>query len=210
MIIMLGLSLAGARSHNMPGVAAHGRAGGYVTVIVMEWAIVAFIWYGVRRRSSMRDLMGGRWTRPADFLRDVGIAIGFLIVSGLILNALGHLLKATPNDAIRTLLPQNRTEIVLSLMMAFTAGYCEEVIFRGYLQRQFAALTHVAAGGILLQGIAFGAAHGYQGWKYMLIIAVFGTMFGQLAHWRGTLRPGMIAHAVQDTVGLLAGRHLLR
>jgi hypothetical protein len=103
---------------------------------------------------------------------------------------MGHLLKATPNDAIRTLLPQNRTEIVLSLMMAFTAGYCEEVIFRGYLQRQFAALTHVAAGGILLQGIAFGAAHGYQGWKYMLIIAVFGTMFGQLAHWRGTLRPG--------------------
>src|SRR5438309_9284925 len=155
LLIMLGLSLAGPRSHNMPGVAAHGRARGYVTVIIMGWAMVAFIWYGVRRRGiSMRDLIGGRWTRWADFLRDFGIAIGFLIVSGLVLNGLGHLLKAAPNDAIRNLLPQNRTEIVLALMMALTAGFCEEVIFRGYLQRQFAALTHATAGGILLQGIA--------------------------------------------------------
>jgi hypothetical protein len=30
-------------------------------------------------------------------------------------------------------------------------------------------------------------------------------MFGILAHWRGTVRPGMIAHAWQDTLGGLVG-----
>ena len=126
------------------------------------------------------------------------------------MNALAHLLKSAPNQAIRNLFPQGRLEVALYLAVALTAGFCEEVIFRGYLQRQFAALTRGATGGIVLQGITFGAAHGYQGWKFMLMIAVFGTMFGLLAHWRGSLRPGMIAHFLQDGIGGLVGRHFLR
>ncbi len=64
-------------------------------------------------------------------------------------------------------------------------------------------------GGIVVQGIAFGAAHGYQGWKFMLLIAVYGSMFGLLAHGRRSLRPGMITHFVQDGLGGLLARHFL-
>lgn len=93
-------------------------------------------------------------------------------------------------------------------MLTLTAGFCEEVIFRGYLQRQFGALTRSVAGGIVLQGIAFGASHGYQGWKFMLLISVYGTTFGLLAWWRSSLRPGMIAHFVQDAVGGIVASYL--
>lgn len=189
----------------------HGRAAGYIMVMIFEWVTVAFIWWGVSRRGNrVRDLMGGSWPRAVDVLRDLGIAIGFLVVSGVILSGLGHVLNAAPNQAIRNILPRGPVEVVLFLMLALTAGFCEELMFRGYLQRQFAALTQAATGGILLQGIAFGAGHGYQGWRYMAVIAVFGSMFGLLAHWRGSLRPGMLAHALEDGIGGTLGRHLMR
>ncbi len=95
-------------------------------------------------------------------------------------------------------------------MLALTAGIGEEILFRGYLQRQFAALTRSTATGLVLQGVAFGAAHGYQGKKYMCVIAVYGCLFGLLAYWRRSLRPGMMAHFLQDAVGGLVGRHFLK
>jgi uncharacterized protein len=211
LLVLLGVSFAGASTRNLPGIGTHGRAIGYVLAMTVEWVIVGFIWYGVGRRGlRVRDIIGGSWEGPVSILRDFAIAVGFLIISGSVLNALSHLLKASPNQAIRNLFPHGRTEVVLFLLLALTAGFCEEVVFRGYLQHQFAALTQIAAGGIVLQAIAFGAGHGYQGWRFMLVIAVFGTMFGLLAHWRRTLRPGMIAHLLQDGVGGLLARHLMR
>ena len=210
LFFLLGVSLMGAHSHLSSLGRAHRRTPGYVVVMIFEWALASFIWYGVRRRSiRVRDLIGGSWPRALDVLRDLGIAIAFLIVSGIVLNGIGHFLKAKPNEAIRNLLPNGSVEIVFFLLLALTAGFCEELIFRGYLQRQFAALTGSVAGGMILQGIAFGLGHGYQGWKLMLIITIFGIMFGLLANWRRSLRPGMLAHFLQDGVGgVLSGRFM--
>jgi hypothetical protein len=36
------------------------------------------------------------------------------------------------------------------------------------------------------------------------------VLWGKCAYWRRSLRPGMTAHFVQDTVGGLIGRHLLK
>ena len=211
LFVLLGLSAAGARSGHLPFVTSRGRALGYVLLMAFEWAVVAFVWYGVRsRRLSLRDLIGGSWSRPIAVLRDLAIAIGFLVIVGIILQGLGYFLNPTPNEAIRNITPQSTAEVALYLMLAATAGFCEEIIHRGYLQRQFAALTRSAIGGIVLQGIEFGVGHGYQGWKFMVMIAVLGTMFGLLAHWRRSLRPGMIAHFVQDGLEGILARHLLR
>ena len=211
--LLLSVSLVGARSGSLPFVRAHGRVVGYLLVMAFEWVTVAFIAHGVGRRGlSLHSLIGGSWARPLAALRDLGIALAFLIIVGAgVLNGLGYLLKAEPNQAIRHMLPQARIEVILYLMMALTAGFCEEVIFRGYLQRQFTAATQAAAGGIVLQGIAFGASHGYQGWKFMLLIVGYGALFGLLAQWRRSLRPGMITHFLQDGIGgLLLARHFLR
>ena len=102
--------------------------------------------------------------------------------------------------------PHGGIQIALWVALSVTAGICEETIFRGYLQTQFMALTKNAPAGILLSAAAFGAAHAYQGFRMTILIAVFGLMFGILAHWRGSIRPGIIAHAWQDSVsGIVAG-----
>jgi membrane protease YdiL (CAAX protease family) len=55
-----------------------------------------------------------------------------------------------------------------------------------------------------LQAIAFGAAHTYQGTTGIIVIVFFGCMFGWLAWWRKSLRPGILAHFLQDGIGGLA------
>ena len=107
---------------------------------------------------------------------------------------------------MRFLLPHGVAEIALWIALSVTAGICEEAIFRGYLQRQFMAFTGSAPAGIIISAAAFGAAHLYQGYRMGILIGLYGAMFGILAHWRGSVRPGMMAHAWQDSVsGILAG-----
>src|SRR6266851_877068 len=104
-----------------------------------------------------------------------------------------------------SMLPHGGIELTLWIALSVTAGICEETIFRGYLQRQFMALTQSAPAGILLSAAAFGAAHAYQGFRMVILIGLYGGMFGILAYWRGSVRPGMIAHAWNDSWnGMLA------
>ena len=189
--LMLGLSFTGAQV-DLPAVFhAHGRIPTYLLVILFEWITVAFIWWGLRRRGiRLADLVGGSWARPVYFLRDLGLSIAFILVFGVaVLQGLSYLLKIVPPKLMHDMMPVTSSEMVLWVVMSLTAGFCEEVIFRGYLQRQFSALTRSFVGGIVFQAITFGLSHGYQGWKLMLLITVYGVCFGLLAHWRRACVP---------------------
>jgi len=79
-----------------------------------------------------------------------------------------------------------------------SAGFCEEVAFRGYFQKQFETMTRSSTAGVILQGILFGISHGYQGLRAIIMIILFGFLYGILALWRKSLRPGMVLHAWSD------------
>ena len=107
-------------------------------------------------------------------------------------------------EAVGSLTPRSAAEIITWVALSLTAGFVEEVVFRGYLQRQFMAITRSASAGVAISAFIFGAAHAYQGGVQMFIITALGAMFGILAHWRKSLKPGIIAHAGQDVLsGLL-------
>jgi len=211
LLAVFGFSFASAHAGSLtPFGPKFGRVSGYVVVIIFEWTVVAFIWFGTTRGVGISGLVGGSWARPIHILRDLLVAVAFLIVATGVLNALDYFVKTAPNQAIRNLLPQGPIEVVLFLATSVTAGFCEELIYRGYLQRQFTALTHTVTGGILLQAIVFALSHAYQGWNYVVLIAVLAGMLGVLAHWRKSLRPGMIAHALQDGISGIVATHVLR
>jgi membrane protease YdiL (CAAX protease family) len=169
----------------------------------------------------MRDLIGGRWSRVEDFLIDLGLAALFLFTSLILLFglrvALGlidlHNMQKSQDEAMRALgsiAPHTYLEAGFFVLLSIIAGLFEEIIFRGYLQKQFHAFARSAVLGIVLSGIVFGLAHGYQGWRNMIVIAVFGMFFGILAYFRKSLRPGMIAHACQDSFAGIALFFLVR
>ena len=184
----------------------------YVVAAAFEWGLTGWILMGCRmRRESVWSLLGEFTASWRTVLRDCGLAIGFLVTANVVLGLLGRWFGATTNGALRNLLPRTAMETAAYLCLTVTAAFCEELIYRGYLQRQFTAWTGSAGIGLVLQGIVFGACHAYQGRGMMLPIAVYGCLFGLLAMWRRSLRPGMIAHLVQDAVGGLAlARTLLK
>jgi hypothetical protein len=197
-------------------VSKHGRITVYLLTLGWEWLLVAYIIWGARKRNTtLRDLVGGRWKSPVDVLIDVAIAFGFWLVAAGVLAGLSFALGlASPSQVaeakkqILPLLPRTAGELTLWLALSATAGFCEEIMFRGYLQNQFRALTRSTAAAIVLQAVLFGIAHSYQGGRRIILIGVYGALFGILAAWRKSLRPGMMGHALQDSFSALAFRLL--
>ncbi len=179
----------------------------YLITVFVEWLFFALVLAGVRSHgASVLLVLGDRWQSARQVLRDIGIAAGFWIVALLLLGIFSHLLHIDAQGRdMQFLFPRGVGEIILWIALSVSAGICEETIFRGYLQRQFMALTRSTPAGILLSAAEFGAAHAYQGFRRAILIGLFGAMFGILAYWRKSVRPGMIAHAWQDSLGGIAG-----
>jgi len=179
----------------------------YLVTIFVEWFFFVLVVAGVRRSgASVYLVLGDHWHSARQVLRDLGIAAGFWVIALPLLFVFARLLRIDElGRKMQFLFPHGGAEMALWITLSVTAGVCEETIFRGYLQRQFMALTKSAPAGILFSAAAFGAAHAWQGFRMGILIGLFGAMFGILAYWRGSVRPGMIAHAWQDTLGGVLG-----
>lgn len=189
----------GLPNANVPGISS--RLSSYITILVQEWCVVFLIWLALRRRGlSIGSVVSGRWQTLGAFFKDLGLAVGFLVVAVPLIGVLVHLIGGDANSNVTGITPKTGFELVVWLACAATGGFCEELIFRGYLTQQFSAWTGSRVFAIVLQGVIFGLAHGYYE-KVMVLIMAQGLLLGLLAYWRKSLRPGMLAHGLQDGIG---------
>ena len=192
-------SAASAYQHTLEHVNVPGlnvRLSSYLTVLAEEWLAVFFVWVqGKRGGPSINELVAGGWPKAIAFLRDAGLAIGFLVITVPLLVLVGRLLGASEEPV--SFMPQSKVEALVWVILAVTAGFAEELIFRGFLTWQFKAWTNSLPFAIVLQGLLFGLAHGYYS-RSMITIAIYGCLQGVLASWRKSLRPGMLAHFFED------------
>jgi membrane protease YdiL (CAAX protease family) len=100
--------------------------------------------------------------------------------------------------AINVILPQSGRELAVWVVISLTAGFVEELVYRGYLQAQFARFGMPVALAILTQAVIFGAGHAYEGWQKAVAITGFAIFAGAVAAWRRSLRPNMMGHAMMD------------
>jgi membrane protease YdiL (CAAX protease family) len=179
----------------------------YLSLMAMEWGLFVWVWRGGLRRTGTKlsDLIGGRWESTKDVLLDCGLALGLWAVWTLVEMGWNRWLGPGHAASIQTFLPQRGLEILLWIGVSISAGFCEELVFRGYFQKQFETFTHSRWIALFLQAVLFGIAHGYQGIEACVKIACFGALYGLLAVWRGSLRPGMLAHAWSDILSGIFG-----
>ena len=214
-LVLLLLSLGNARSARgaHPG---HGHVRIYLATIAYELLLTAYVWWGLRRSGgTLRELIGGRWEDAGDFLLDIAIAAGvwlatmMVIAMAAVAMGMGHAsnLEETRRQ-IGFLAPDSTLEIVLWICLSATAGFCEEIMFRGYLQQQFTSLLRSRWLALPVVSILFGLGHGYEGPQRMVLIALLGFAFGLMSLARKSLRPAMIAHTAQDTISGLLLRFL--
>ena len=176
----------------------------YLRTMLFELLFLAIVIFGVRLRGvSLETIFGQRWRSFGAVLRDLGLGIALILVSTIVVSLVGvrpafdfQSIHSIPASAI---LARNG-----SLGRPF--DHCRH-LRRSRLPRLFSApvrRTHPQRPRRnSLVGAAFGAAHLYQGWRRAVPIAVMGALFGFVAQWRGTVRPGMFAHVIQDSVAPL-------
>jgi uncharacterized protein len=189
----------GLPNAHLPGMTS--KLSGYLTVLVEEWFLVLLIWLALKRRGlSFGALVSGRWQTPGAFFKDLGLAVGFIVVAIPLVGLLGHLMGGDAAGTVANVVPRTGVELAVFLALAATASFAEELIFRGYLIRQFYAWTGSRVFAVFLQGVLFGLAHGFYH-SHMLVIVVEGWLLGAFVIWRRSLLPAMLAHGLQDTLG---------
>jgi len=171
-------------------------------VAAFLWVCFAIALVGIRRKGSIRwqELVGARWNRWPSVLGNMGIALATLVAMGVIGNLSNMVLGRLHQDsaAFRALVAQNLVEALAFMVPAFSAGFVEEFVFRGYLQRQFQALCGNTVVAAVLQVMVFSLGHYYQGWIRLVPVVLIGALLTVVALRRKSLVPGMIAHGLGD------------
>jgi uncharacterized protein len=213
-LLIIGLSVAGVRQLRSYGDQPLRLAANYSLTIAYEWILAALALWGIHmRKVPLRQLLGEQRPGARGWWGDIGVALGYWAGAVIVLAVLGealvkisgsHIDPQKIGDVTQKLAPVTGLEMMLFLVLSISAGFCEELVFRGYLQQQFARMGRRIWVGVVLSALVFGGAHGYEGIAGMLLITAYGAMFGVLALLRRGLRTGMIAHAWHDSISGLA------
>jgi len=183
----------------------------YAWVLGSEWLLTtAAVGLLLRHGLTLSDI-GEAWGRR-------NITIGF-IAAGLILVAMfaaynrKRILKLSPERLARVvrhagpLVPQPGVERAMWVLVALTAGFCEELLYRGWLWWFFRDLTGHLWMAVVLSAVAFGLAHAYQGRAGIINTGIAGLLFSVPVLLANSLVPGQVIHAALDLAnGLLLSK----
>lgn len=174
----------------------------YVPMLLVQWGLVLYVCRIGRTRGVFRELVGRTWDGPARAAIDVALAVttAFWIIAVNV--AYTHLLGGDQGASAAAVLPQTRVERAAWVVVALSTGFCEEVVYRGYLRTALWGLSGSVTFGVMAQGALFGLAHVDQGFRAAIAIAFYGVLLGAVAQFRGSLVAGILCHALVD---LLSG-----
>lgn len=154
--------------------------------------MVALVW------SSLRQIpLPVRW-HPDALTWGIGGALALLLASGLILwtsSALRDAMASLDSLLLRPLLYRD------ALLLAVLSGTAEELLFRGVLQAEW---------GILPASLLFALLHipERRMWIYGLWALFAGMFLGNLYGWTGNLLVPIVAHIVNNGLGLVLWKRL--
>lgn len=110
---------------------------------------------------------------------------------------------------VAPILPQNYKELAQFSFLAFSAGICEEIVYRGflvnYLYAHFIDPIWAYNVSVVFPAIIFGIVHMYQGFKSVLKISVMSLLFGTIFIFSESLLIVIVLHVLVDLLGGFIG-----
>jgi uncharacterized protein len=143
------------------------------------------------------------------YLAGLFLALGVMVILAVVLMLRLSVRDPSIRSSISTriststlafIVPRTSKERFLFAFLSLTAGFCEELLYRGflllYLTHMFPHVSMVPA--ILIAALAFGLAHVSNGRVPALLIGVAGLAYGFLYFITGSIFLPMIVHALLD------------
>jgi uncharacterized protein len=193
----------------LPEVTSRDRIKLYVSTILFQWTLTLLIAWRAFARGLTPVQLGIRGS--------LSLSLAAVTVVGALFIALAHwanirrIAKSDLPNAQRLraigvrLFPRTPAQTYLFILLALTAGVCEEFLFRGFVM---AALTQAGLatwGVVVISAAMFGIAHLYQGKGGSIGTGILGTIFALVRIEYYNLLPVIVWHAVLDIVAGLAG-----
>lgn len=213
LFLIIAVPLRGARRYRvlMRRIARHPeqRVAFYVQGVLAQWLMLlplVVIVFGLGW--SWQEL--GMQRLNADFITALCLGAAVLLVVAFYAQVfyirylsrsdegLAHVRKSMTGPLL--LLPRTLRERSLWVLVSLTAGFCEELLYRGFLP---AYLSHIFPGmalwlAIVVAAVLFGIGHLYQKLSGVLGTGLIGLVFGLLYLFTGSLLLPMIVHALFD------------
>ena len=206
--LMLAVAAAGTALGHVAGPTADVALPVATTYLPLALVNLGLLLYtcriGLERSILARVFSQGRYDAPrvlADLAWGAGVALALIGAE----KTLQWLLGLPESVAAHALLPHTAGQKFAWVLVAALVGFSEEVVYRGYLQRQLAALSGWAPFGVVAQALLFGIAHGEQGGGAVARFAVYALGLGWLAAARKSLLPCVLGHVAVDLMAGLAG-----
>jgi len=185
----------------------------YRRTMIQQWitaAIVFALWLFAKR--PVADIGFGFETGTGAL---IGYGITAAIVLALVAQTIGILRNPEKMDglwkqveSLKDLLPSNAREGNGFTAVSFTAGVCEELVYRGYMMAYFAALLGTWQS-VVVSSLAFGFAHAYQGPRGIVKTGVVGAAMAGLYLLTGALWAPMLLHFIIDANSGFLSRRVL-
>lgn len=181
----------------------NARRNAYRQVVVEQWgmaAIALLLWARAHRPWSTLGLVP-----PQDWHLVPGILIPALMIAITVrqsrkVQRLGVERRAVLRERLRQaefFLPHAPAEYRWFSLVSLTAGFCEELLYRGFLTWLVASYVGLPAA-IGVVAVAFALGHASQGPGNMMRVGLVGLVLSLIVVLTGWLVPAMIVHVLLD------------
>ena len=174
----------------------------YRSILAWEWGLVAVFvtWWLVSGRPLGSAYMGFA-PEGWDWLA-IGLGVAFIVAqviegTRVLANKDKHAELREKADNLADLVPRNDSERRLFDSLSFTAGICEEILYRGLLLGALAPVMGVWPA-VAVSSVIFGLGHMYQGAGGIVKTGLVGVFMALLTVFSGSIWIAVLVHAVID------------
>jgi membrane protease YdiL (CAAX protease family) len=173
----------------------------FASVIALHWVSVLLALWFLKRSGARLSDVGFDFT-PLSFAVFVAVVVGTGI--GLL-----YLRRTWPaatelGEIWQLGYPWTTSERAFGIALYFSAGFCEEFLFRGWAIRVLQARGLRTWQAVALSTISFVAMHGIAALFLFPLLIFAGIFYSLLFLWTKRLSPGMYLHALFDMMCILA------
>lgn len=181
----------------------------YRQSIIFQWVAVALILIAVYYYNDISQIGLDFISHPLWIIGLIGITLLWLWGVQYLRISDKRLKKLTKRyKDLRYLIPSNKQEYRWVVALSYTAGICEEIIFRGFFFWQLNQFIPLIPS-ILMVNLLFGLSHYGTQKRNMILASLFGVLASCTFIWTGSLWIAIVLHIMIDLYSLTEGKKYL-